>query len=112
MSTSSSRATAPLKKVTIRTSPSERASTTNPGASRSWTAPKSRNASQTASGDASMTICFVIDSTGSPLRSGLVSGVGAAEGPVQLGALLVGVVGVDPPDDVQLPHGKVGGIGG
>src|SRR5690349_7623461 len=110
MSTSNSRATAPLKKVTTRASPSRRASTTNPGAS-SWTAPKSRNASQTASGGASMTTCLVIDAMVSPDDRGSVSGAGVADGPAELGAQLVRIVRLGTPDDVQLPHWKVGGLG-
>src|SRR5215813_8084971 len=103
MVTRSSRATAPLKNVTTRLSPWSSASTTNPGASRSWTAPKSRSASQTSSGDASITACFVIDAMGSP-DTRLRSDVGAAHGPVELADREVGGVSVlgDPGTEVPV----------
>src|SRR6186713_2888888 len=61
MSTSTSRAVEPLPKVTWRALPSRRASTTNPGASRRWTAPKSRTASQTLAGDVETTNSLRMD---------------------------------------------------
>jgi hypothetical protein len=48
-----SRSTVSLKKVTIRSLPSSRVSTTKPGTRRSWTAPQSRSTAQTSSGGAS-----------------------------------------------------------
>ena len=60
-SISTSRATAPLKNVTSLSSPSSSVSTTKPGTSRWCTAPQSRSASQTSSGEASIFLSLRIE---------------------------------------------------
>jgi len=56
--TSRSRATRPLKNVTMRSPLSILRSVKKPGATRRWTAPKSRKANQTVAAGASRAICL------------------------------------------------------
>ncbi len=69
-STSTSRTVAPVKNVTIRSRPSRRVSTTNPGTSRRCGAPQSRSAAHTSSGWALIVISL------EPVGKGVHAGAG------------------------------------
>jgi hypothetical protein len=71
-----SRITMPFANVTIRASPSRTVSTTKPGTSRVWSAPKSRMADHTARTGAMVSMFFVMDAVGTPQV--LVAGMASA----------------------------------